>query len=158
MNLSLLILIPALTLAGIFLVKRKDARIVAFAGSLLQLGLSLFLLFFYMAERKAGNASSLLYESTHVWFSQWNINYHIGIDGISLAMILLTSVVLVAGVLVSWNIEYQPKEFFGIIRIRIHPPTAGNIVFSLSKFLKKISNQDIKGRLIILEKNDFRIR
>lgn len=53
---------------------------------------------------------------------------------------------------------YQPKEFFGIIRIRIHPPTAENIISSLSKFLKKFSTQDIKGRLIILEKDDFRIR
>ena len=112
MKLSLLILIPLLTLAGMFLVKRKDARVVAFAGSLVQLGLSIFLLFCYLAERKAGNTSALLYESSHVWFSQWNINYHVGIDGISLAMVLLTSVVLVAGVLVSWNIEYQPREFF----------------------------------------------
>ena len=115
MNLSLLILIPALTLAGMFLVKRKDVRIVAFVGSLLQLGLSLFLLFSYMNERKAGNVSTLLFESSHVWFSQWNINYHIGIDGISIAMILLTSVVLFAGVLVSWNIEYQPREFFFLL-------------------------------------------
>ena len=112
MNLSLLILIPLFTLAGLFLVKRQDARVVAFAGSLLQLALALFLLFSYMNERSAGNTSVLLFESSHVWFSQWNINYHIGIDGISLAMILLTSVVLVAGVLVSWNIEYQTREFF----------------------------------------------
>ncbi|MEK6616378.1 MAG: NADH-quinone oxidoreductase subunit M, partial [Bacteroidota bacterium] len=115
MNLSLLILIPALTLAGMFLVKRKDVHIVAFVGSFLQLGLSLFLLFSYMNERKTGNVSALLFESNHVWFSQWNINYHIGIDGISIAMILLTSVVLFAGVLVSWNIEYQPREFFFLL-------------------------------------------
>ncbi|MBI4932146.1 MAG: NADH-quinone oxidoreductase subunit M [Bacteroidetes bacterium] len=115
MILSLLILIPALTLAGMFLVKRKDVRIVAFVGSLLQLGLSLFLLLSYMNERKIGNVSALLFESNHVWFSQWNINYHIGIDGISIAMILLTSVVLFAGVLVSWNIEYQPREFFFLL-------------------------------------------
>jgi len=115
MNLSLLILIPALTLAGILFVKNDFARVVAFAGSLLQLGFSLFLLLAYMKERSAGNSSAILFESNHVWFSQWNINYHIGIDGISLAMILLTSVVLVAGVLVSWNIEYQPKEFFFLL-------------------------------------------
>jgi NADH-quinone oxidoreductase subunit M len=115
MNLSLLILIPALTLLGILFAKGNMARVVAFIGSLLQLGFALFLLYSYMAERNAGNVSALLFESNHVWFAQWNINYHIGIDGISIAMILLTSVVLVAGVLVSWNIEYQPKEFFFLL-------------------------------------------
>jgi len=115
MNLSLLILIPVLTLVGILLFKRENARVVAFAGSLLQLCLALFLLFAYMNERSAGNAASLLFESKYIWFSQWNINYHIGIDGISLAMILLTSVVLFAGVLVSWNVEYQTKEFFFLL-------------------------------------------
>jgi len=115
MNLSLLILIPVLTLIGIMLVNGKTARVVAFVGSLLQLGLAIFLLFAYMQERGAGNVSSVLFEETHPWFSQWNINYHIGVDGISIAMILLTSVVLVGGILVSWKMEYQPKEFFFLL-------------------------------------------
>ena len=87
MNLSFLILIPLLTLIGIMLVNGKTARVVAFVGSLLQLGLAIFLLFAYMHERGAGNVSSVLFEETHPWFSQWNINYHIGVDGISIAMI-----------------------------------------------------------------------
>ncbi|HEY4799432.1 MAG TPA: NADH-quinone oxidoreductase subunit M [Bacteroidia bacterium] len=115
MNLSLLILIPALTLAGILLVKKEFARVVAFAGSLLQLGLAIFLLLAYQSERSAGNTAPLLFELKYSWFSQWNIAYHVGVDGISIAMIMLTSVVLVAGVLISWNIEYQPKEFFFLL-------------------------------------------
>jgi len=100
---------------GILFVKGQTARVIALAGSFLQLGLALFLLFVYMGEREAENTALLLFEESHVWFLQWNINYHIGIDGISLSMILLTSIVLVAGVLVSWNIEYQPKEFFFLL-------------------------------------------
>ncbi len=53
---------------------------------------------------------------------------------------------------------YPPKGFFGIIRIRIHPPTAENIIPSLSKLLKKLSKTNLTGKLIILEKDDFRIR
>lgn len=115
MNLSLLILIPALTLIGILLANSKMARVIAFCGSLLQLGSVLFLLISYMNERSAGNAAALAFEESHVWFSGWNINYHIGIDAISVAMILLTSIVLVAGILVSWNVEKQPKEFFFLL-------------------------------------------
>ena len=112
MNLSLFILIPALTLLGILLANGKFARVVALCGAFSQLAAAIGLLFDY---RNLNDASHLAFEETHVWFAQWNINYHVGIDGISLAMILLTSVVLVAGVLVSWNVEYQPKEFFFLL-------------------------------------------
>lgn len=93
-----------------FFVKRNDARVVAFIGSLVQLGISVFLLFSYL-ELGGG----FLFETKYAWFPQWNINYHTGIDGISLSMILLTSVVLVAGVLVSWNIQDKPREFFFLL-------------------------------------------
>ncbi|MBI3502522.1 MAG: NADH-quinone oxidoreductase subunit M [Bacteroidetes bacterium] len=112
MNLNLLISIPTLTLLGILLANRKMARVVALVGSFAQLGAALFMLFSYM---KSNDASHLAFEESHVWFAQWNINYHIGVDAISIAMVLLTSVVLVAGILVSWNIEDKPKEFFFLL-------------------------------------------
>ncbi|MEO5647706.1 MAG: NADH-quinone oxidoreductase subunit M, partial [Chitinophagaceae bacterium] len=43
------------------------------------------------------------------------INYHVGVDGISIAMILLSSFVVLAGVLVSWKIEKMSKEFFFLL-------------------------------------------
>lgn len=112
MNLNLLILIPALTLLGILLTKGKMARVIALAGSFAQLAAALLMLFSYM---KSNDVGYLAFEESHVWFAQWNINYHIGVDAISIAMILLTSVVLVAGVLVSWNVENKPKEFFFLL-------------------------------------------
>lgn len=112
MNLNLLILIPALTLLGILLTKGKMARVIALAGSFAQLAAALLMLFSYMKSNDVGH---LAFEESHVWFAQWNINYHIGVDAISIAMILLTSVVLVAGVLVSWNVENKPKEFFFLL-------------------------------------------
>ena len=44
-----------------------------------------------------------------------NIHYHIGVDGISVAMILLTAFVVIAGVLVSWTQETLNKEFFFLL-------------------------------------------
>lgn len=112
MNLNLLILIPALTLLSILLASGKMARVIALVGSFVQLGAALFMLFSYM---KSNDSSHLAFEESHVWFAQWDINYHIGVDAISIAMILLTSVVLVAGVLVSWTMENKPKEFFFLL-------------------------------------------
>ena len=41
-----------------------------------------------------------------------NISFSLGIDGISAPMVLLTGIVLFAGVLVSWNIQHRPRDFF----------------------------------------------
>ena len=53
----------------------------------------------------------MLFESNYTWYAPLHINYHVGVDGISIAMILLTSFVVLAGVLVSWNVEKLPKNF-----------------------------------------------
>jgi NADH-quinone oxidoreductase subunit M len=44
-----------------------------------------------------------------------NINFHIGVDGISISMILLTAFVVLAGVLVSWREDRMSKEFFFLL-------------------------------------------
>ena len=53
---------------------------------------------------------------------------------------------------------YPPKNFSGIIRIKIHPPSASTIINALKNLLRRVSSEEIAGRLIILEKDDFRIR
>jgi NADH-quinone oxidoreductase subunit M len=47
-----------------------------------------------------------------VWFKDFNIHYSIGVDGISVALLLLTSLVVLAGVFISWKLKELPKEFF----------------------------------------------
>ena len=40
------------------------------------------------------------------------IALHLGVDGISALMVLLTGVVAFAGTLVSWKLDYRAKDFF----------------------------------------------
>ena len=116
MNLHLLILFPLLTAIALLFVKGlKQVRLVSLFGASIQLLLSLALLWFFWMERSNGNINMMLFESNYVWFKQLNINYHIGVDGISVSMILLTAFVVVAGVLVSWNMEKLNKEFFFLL-------------------------------------------
>jgi NADH-quinone oxidoreductase subunit M len=93
----------------------KQVRVVSLLGALIQLFAAFFLLNAYMHERITGNAAPMLFESSYEWFSSLNINYHVGVDGISIAMILLTSFVVLAGVLVSWRQERMSKEFFFLL-------------------------------------------
>lgn len=48
------------------------------------------------------------------WIPQLGIAYRLAADGISVALVLLTGVAAVAGVLFSWNVDRQPREFFAL--------------------------------------------
>ena len=116
MNLSLLIIVPLLTAICILPLKQlKQVRGVSLIGSLAQLLLCFYLVWSYMNERNAGNNAGFLFEDNYTWYAPLNINYHIGVDGISIAMILLTAFVVIAGVLVSWKMEKLSKEFFFLL-------------------------------------------
>lgn len=116
MNLSLLILLPVVTALSVLAVRdAKQVRMVALLGAVAQLFLCGFLLMAYAQERNAGNTAAFLFEQRAVWFAAFNIQYYAGVDGISVAMILMTALVVVAGVLVSWKVEKLTKEFFFLL-------------------------------------------
>src|SRR5687767_611880 len=116
MNLSLLILLPLITSLILLLVKgSKQVRMVALLGATAQLVLCFVLWWLYYQERSSGNTSAFLFETNYTWYQALNINYHIGVDGISIAMIMLTAFVVLAGLLVSWQMEKLSKEFFFLL-------------------------------------------
>jgi len=45
------------------------------------------------------------------WIAGWNINYQLGVDGISLPLVLLTSFICLLAMLASWNITKQVKGY-----------------------------------------------
>ncbi|MEW6470179.1 MAG: NADH-quinone oxidoreductase subunit M [Bacteroidota bacterium] len=116
MILHILIHVPLVTALVLLLLRDpRQVRLAALLGSALQLVISLVLLWGYRAERKAGNTAQMLFESMHEWYPSLGINYHVGVDGIAVAMILLTAIVVLCGILFSWNVQQQPKEFFFLI-------------------------------------------
>ncbi|MBK9412307.1 MAG: NADH-quinone oxidoreductase subunit M [Bacteroidetes bacterium] len=118
MNLNLLIILPLLTCLAILFAGSKNAiRIFALTGAVVQL-LVCCLLLIRFNELSAGVINGqMLFESSVPWFASLNINYHIGVDGISIAMIMLTAVVVLAGILVSWKVEKMTKEFFFLLTL-----------------------------------------
>jgi len=113
MNLLLLIFIPLLTAIAVLLVPGKSkVRWIALMGSVAQLIASLRL---YAAYKNVKAASQFAFEQDHQWFADWGIHFHFGVDGIAVSMIMLTAFVVVAGVLVSWNVEKMVKEFYFLL-------------------------------------------
>jgi len=115
-NLSILLIIPLVTAVLVMLCRSAgQVRITALLGSVAQLGYAGFMMFDYMAQRASGNTARMLYQQQYSWFRALNIEYYVGVDGISVAMIMLTAVVVMAGILISWNITKWTKEFFFLI-------------------------------------------
>ena len=118
MNLSLLVVVPLVTAVAVLFCRGGAAvRWVSLAGAAVQLALAFALLVLYGRERAAGNDAAMLWEYRHVWFAALNIWYHVGVDGISVAMILLTAFVMVAAILVSWRVDRMGKEFFFLLLV-----------------------------------------
>ena len=116
MNLTLLILVPLITAVAVLLMRNKQqVKWIALAGATVQLALALVLLFAYRNEVASGDNAQFLFQQQYEWFPSWHIGFHLGVDGLSVAMVLLTAFVVIAGVLVSWNIEKMTKEFYFLL-------------------------------------------
>lgn len=118
MNPSLLVLVPMFAAIAILVGRsQRQVRMIALLGASVQLLLAFAMLVIYWRERAAGNTQPFLFQSAYTWFASLNISYHVGVDGISIAMILLTAFVVIAGVLVSWNVTERSKEFFFLLTL-----------------------------------------
>jgi len=111
--LTLFVLVPLLMLFGFLPCKNiRQIRTVAVVGSTILMGLAIALVVMFMSERAAGNTAEMLFTFDKIWFPTLNIYYSVGVDGISVVMLLLSSVIVFTGVFASWNMQPLTKEFF----------------------------------------------
>ena len=90
--------------------RKSEVRVVALAAGVLALLLSLWV---YASYNQA--AAGYQFVEEYPWVPQFGISYHVGVDGLSLPLVLLTSIVMVTGVLISWGIDDRPREFFAFL-------------------------------------------
>ena len=85
---------------------------MAVTGASALLVLTVYLTVDFLLQRAAGNTAEMLYTASVMWFEPLNIHYAVGVDGISVSMLLLTSIILFTGVFASWTIVDQAKEYY----------------------------------------------
>ncbi|MBO5314461.1 MAG: NADH-quinone oxidoreductase subunit M [Prevotella sp.] len=111
--LSLFVVIPVLMLLGLWVARNlNQVRGVMVAGSTALLILSVWLTITFIQEREAGNTAAMLFEDSIVWFEPLNIAYAVGVDGISVVMLLLSSIIVFTGTFASWQLKPMTKEYF----------------------------------------------
>ncbi len=90
----------------------KQIRTVMVTGSTLLLVLSVYLTIDFISLRNAGITDAQLYTDSWSWYTPLNICYSIGVDGISVAMLLLSSIIVFTGTFASWEMKPLTKEYF----------------------------------------------
>ena len=90
----------------------KQIRTVAVIGSSMLMALAAYLVFEYLGLRAAGDTSEMLFTGSWMWYAPLNIHLAFGVDGISVMMLVLSSIIVFSGVFASWNMDPMPKEFF----------------------------------------------
>jgi NADH-quinone oxidoreductase subunit M len=106
--LSMITFAPLLGALVVALLPKGNGRlikIVALAASGVSLLLSVKM---WLGFAPAG----LMFEERWTWIAGLNVDYHLGVDGLSVAMVLLTAVVTPLALLAHWKLEEDVKLFF----------------------------------------------
>lgn len=112
--LTILILLPtfgALALVGHNLFWKQESHLkwVTLIFTLVNFLLSLFLIF----DRGATSANGFYFEKSVPWISAINTNFHVGVDGLSLWLVILTTFIMPIAILSTWHaVEKRPAAFY----------------------------------------------
>lgn len=100
-------------LLGLWIARNlNQVRGVMVVGSTCLLALSAWLTVYFIQERAAGNTAEMLLTYSTPWFAPLNIAYSVGVDGISVVMLLLSSIIVFTGTFASWQLKPMTKEYF----------------------------------------------
>ena len=117
MELTVLVFLPAVTAAIILLMPQsmeQQAKWVALAGSLAALAVSLYL----FAEFDTGQEGfQFVVRKDWVDAAGLDLQYFLGLDGLSMPLVLLTTCLTLASVLISFGITTRPRAYFACLML-----------------------------------------
>lgn len=106
----LLIFFPLAAASLLFIVKAKQAHVIAFVAALIELIISAVVVYEFK-EKGAGSLRANFY-----WIESLGLNFYVAIDGISLLLVLLTTVLVPFIILSSFGRSFsKPSTFYGLI-------------------------------------------
>lgn len=107
--LSILIFLPIIGSAFILLLPRAAGGFIKFVGAFVTFLELIFSAYLFLAFDKAN--PDFQFVKSVPWIQSLNINYTLGIDGISLPMVFLTASIFFLAIIISWGITDRIKEY-----------------------------------------------
>ena len=94
--------------------RRTAIRLVATGSAALSLLLSVLVFLAYDPY-----ASGFQFVLRLDWVPLLGITYHVGVDGISLPLVLLTAIISFTGVFATWTTTHRDKEFYAVLLVLV---------------------------------------
>ena len=117
MELTVLVFLPAAAALLCLLFPQRleqQAKYVALAGSVAALALSLWLFFDF--DKDLGGFQYVVREEW-VDIGSFQVEYFLGVDGLSLLLVVLTTFLTLAAVLVSFSVEQRPRAYYAALML-----------------------------------------
>jgi len=111
--LSTILFLPAagaIIIAFISSRNEKAIKWTAFIFTAVPLVLAIYL--FCAFDRSLSAAGTIQFEEKYLWIAPLSAHYHLGVDGLSMPLVLLTAFLGFLAVLISWKIHERPREYF----------------------------------------------
>src|SRR5689334_15512136 len=108
--LSLILFIPTFAALVMLFLPNEEVKLhrwFAFAASLVPLALTVYLWSVFDP-----NTPGFQFQENYIWYEAIHSSFHIGIDGISLSMVLLTTLLTPLAILASFTVSDRVKVFF----------------------------------------------
>ncbi len=114
--LSLLIWLPILGGIAVLLIGDKKADLTRWAS--LAIALVVFVISIPLYTGFDTGTAVMQFQESHSWIATFNVNYHLGIDGFALPLILLTTFITVIVVIAGWEvIQTKPSQYMAAFLI-----------------------------------------
>jgi NADH-quinone oxidoreductase subunit M len=111
--LTALIIIPLLGAVAVFVVKDASVRLTALSVTVADLLISLPL--WWLFDTTSGQ---MQFQESASWIPALSINYRLGLDGISLPLVLMTTILMPLCILISWHaIQTRLRGFMAVLLI-----------------------------------------
>ncbi|OAT79503.1 complex I subunit 4 family protein [Desulfotomaculum copahuensis] len=94
--------------------ENKLIKCIAAVGTFISMALSLYVYFAY--DKSLGGLQFVMQVP---WIKDLGVTFFLGVDGISLPMLLLTNLIGFSAVFASWNVDHRPKDFFILLLLLI---------------------------------------
>jgi len=111
--LTAILFLPAAGAALIAFVLSNRAKVIKWTAALFTfVPLALSLILFALFDRSPEAAGLIQFEEKALWIAPINAYYHLGVDGLSLPLVVLTAFLGFLAVLISWKIDLRVREYF----------------------------------------------
>jgi NAD(P)H-quinone oxidoreductase subunit 4 len=114
--LSAIILFPLVASLAIPIIPDKEGKIVRWYA--LIVGLTDFALTVYTFwEKYDFSKTNFQLQETYSWVPQIGLNWSVGIDGVSMPLIILSGLITTLAILASWRVSHKPRLYYFLVLV-----------------------------------------